>query len=294
MKVTGAPSKDVDDINHVQAIDDDAYLIISSRMTNTIYKVYANNGSKIWALGGDDGEFGIVGSDGTYYAPGESYWVGQHNAEYIGKSEYAMFDNNYDRSARNSRLLIVEADPGLANATVVWEYDVGTYSQVFGDNDRLPSGNMLACWWPTNKINGSDAYEARVAEITRDTSETAFQLDIYGRATCDDGEECDRTTGWLMYSVERFYTAPLVYDVSCDGSKVTFRAANTFKQASVYEGTYAITDASGDELASDTFDFAVHWRTTEVTAHLSATSRSGDLYVENQYGLNTTVSYECY
>ena len=26
---------------------------------------------------------------GDYYAPGESYWVGQHNAEYIGKSEYA-------------------------------------------------------------------------------------------------------------------------------------------------------------------------------------------------------------
>ena len=133
------PSRDVDDINHVQPIEDDAKIVISSRSTNAIYKVWASNMTKIWALGGDDGDFGIVGYTGDYYAPGSSYWVGQHNAEYVGDDEYAMFDNNYDRETRNSRLLVVEAADGAANASVVWEYDVGVYSQMFGDNDRLIS-----------------------------------------------------------------------------------------------------------------------------------------------------------
>ena len=96
-----------------------------------------------------------------------------------------------------------------------------------------------------------------------------------------------------MYSVERFYDAPLVWDVSCDGRAVGFKAANVFKQASVYSGTYAVTDAKGDDLASGTFDWGIHWRTADVTARLSATSKSGSLYVENQFGQNTTVAYDC-
>ncbi|KAH8065366.1 voltage-gated potassium channel [Aureococcus anophagefferens] len=222
---------DVDDINHVQPIEDDAKIVISSRSTNAIYKVWASNMTKIWALGGDDGDFGIVGYTGDYYAPGSSYWVGQHNAEYVGDDEYAMFDNNYDRAQRNSRLLVVEAADGAANASVVWEYDVGAYSQMFGDNDRLPTGNMFACWWPSETINGSDAYEARVAEITRSTMETAFQLDVFGKET------------------------PLVWDVACDGRDLSFKVANNFKQASAYDGTYAATSAKGDAVASGDFAF---------------------------------------
>ncbi|KAH8060053.1 voltage-gated potassium channel [Aureococcus anophagefferens] len=199
--IAGVPSKDVDDINHVQPIEDDAKIVISSRSTNAIYKVWASNMTKIWALGGDDGDFA--------------------QREYVGDDEYAMFDNNYDRAQRNSRLLVVEAADGAANASVVWEYDVGVYSQMFGDNDRLPTGNMFACWWPSETINGSDAYEARVAEITRSTMETAFQLDIFGKET------------------------PLVWDVACDGRDLSFKVANNFKQASAYDGTYAATSAKG-------------------------------------------------
>ena len=75
MRISGVPRADVQDLNHIQALEDDAYLLISSRMTNTLYYVHAGNGSKIWALGGDDGDFGVVGYTGDYYAPGESYWL---------------------------------------------------------------------------------------------------------------------------------------------------------------------------------------------------------------------------
>ncbi|KAK7242442.1 hypothetical protein SO694_00159030 [Aureococcus anophagefferens] len=201
--IAGVPSKDVDDINHVQPIEDDAKIAISSRSTNAIYKVWASNMTKIWALGGDDGDFGIIGYTGDYYAPGSSYWVGQHNAE------------------------------------------------CSGDNDRLPTGNMFACWWPSETINGSDAYEARVAEITRSTMETAFQLDIFGKET------------------------PLVWDVACDGRDLSFKVANNFKQASAYDGTYAATSAKGDAVASGDFAFGAHWREKKVTATRRARPRTG-------------------
>ncbi|KAH8075587.1 voltage-gated potassium channel [Aureococcus anophagefferens] len=245
MRISGVPRADVQDLNHIQALEDDAYLLISSRMTNTLYYVHAGNGSKIWALGGDDGDFG-------------------HNAEFIGKSQYALMNNNFD-TKKNSKLLIVEFAPDSddANATVVWEYDTGAYSQNFGDNDRLPTGNMLACWWPSETINGSDAYEARVAEIARDSMETAFRLDIYGKKTCADGETCARGTGWLMYS------------------------------ASQYEGFFNITDDKDAELATGRFSFAPHWRATAVHAKLAATSKTGTIYVENQFGSNATATYDC-
>ncbi|KAH8078137.1 voltage-gated potassium channel [Aureococcus anophagefferens] len=238
MRISGVPRADVQDLNHIQALEDDAYLLISSRMTNTLYYVHAGNG---------------------------------HNAEFIGKSQYALMNNNFD-TKKNSKLLIVEFAPDSddANATVVWEYDTGAET-----------------------INGSDAYEARVAEIARDSMETAFRLDIYGKKTCADGETCARGTGWLMYSVERFYEGPLVYDVTCDGHDVTFGVANAFKQASQYEGFFNITDDKDAELATGRFSFAPHWRATAVHAKLAATSKTGTIYVENQFGSNATATYDC-
>ncbi|KAH8065836.1 hypothetical protein JL722_220 [Aureococcus anophagefferens] len=240
MRISGVPRADVQDLNHIQALEDDAYLLISSRMTNTLYYVHAGNGSKIWALGGDDGDFGVVGYTGDYYAPGESYWVGQHNAEFIGKSQYALMNNNFD-TKKNSKLLIVEFAPDSddANATVVWEYDTGAET-----------------------INGSDAYEARVAEIARDSMETAFRLDIYGKKTCADGETRAR------HGLAHVQREPV-------------------------RGFFNITDDKDAELATGRFSFAPHWRATAVHAKLAATSKTGTIYVENQFGSNATATYDC-
>ena len=299
MKVTGAPSKDVDDINHVQAIDDDAYLIISSRMTNTIYKVYANNGSKIWALGGDDGEFGIVGSDGTYYAPGESYWVGQHNAEYIGNDEYAMFDNNYDEASiggsANSRLIVVEVNESTYEANVTFQYDLDVYSNIFGDNDRLPTGNLLACYWTSDSMDYDNQFSAKIVEVVRDSSEVAFEVKITStamtEAECPD-EVCMIKDGFFMYSVERFYEAPLVYSYGYDAKTgvVSFTTANTYKQSSRYAATWTVTAADGT-VYSGTFDYKAYWRETDVDA-ATVKGLDGDLTltVTNAHGTTRTVT----
>ena len=131
------------DQNHAQLVEDDAVAYISSRSTNGIVKVNTTDDATVWVLGGEYGHFNITDFDGTTYPPGATLWAGQHNAEYFGDAEFCMFDNQYDMG-NNSRLLCVTIDDEDARlASLTWEYQFDDYSTHFGDNDRLPTGNML-------------------------------------------------------------------------------------------------------------------------------------------------------
>ena len=61
-----------------------------------------------------------------------------------------MFDNNYGATniggTTNSRLLVVHVDETTMTANVSFQYELDVYSNIFGDNDRLPTGNVLACY----------------------------------------------------------------------------------------------------------------------------------------------------
>ncbi|KAH8053209.1 voltage-gated potassium channel [Aureococcus anophagefferens] len=295
----GVAQSEVDDLNHIQLIEDDKYAILSSRSTNTIYKVKADSGDEVWALGGDLGDFTITGIDGTEYEAGHSYWHGQHNAEYIGNDEYAMFDNNFDYVEKGSKLLVVKLDEDGGNATVVFEYSTGTYSMVFGDNDKLPTTNMLGCWWPSSYYTSSDYANAKVVEVVRDTSDIAFELDIYNDVTCE-ADSCDVEEGWLMYSVERFYTKPLVYGLACaagddDGAyTLTATTMDTHKMASKSPGSYVVEDAKGATIASGTFDFDAHWNPTALSVDVTGlTSGEGTLKVTNKYDSVRSYDFTC-
>ena len=289
--VEHTPSDDVWDLNHVQLIEEEDYAILSSRLTNAIYKVKAATGAKVWALGGDDGTFEVTDIDGKVYAAGESAWHGQHNAEYIGDDEYAMFDNNYDFSSKESRLLIVKIDEAAKTANVTFDYSTGTYSQVFGDNDRMPTGNMLGCWWPSHTVTADDDACCKVQEVDRSTSGVAFELQVYGKKTCESGT-CDVEEGWLMYSVERFYEDPMVYDVDCGAERLSFATANTHKMASDSYGTYKLYDASGAYVAYGDVTWKPHWQRSVVDVDY-AISNSGTIEVENQYGSAGTWTFTC-
>ena len=167
-------------------------MYISSRNTDAIVKVNVSSGDVLWTLGGQYGDYDVVDFDGTRYAKGSSLWAGQHNAEYFGDDEYCMFDNQYD-SGNNSRLLCVVLDESEAYAYLSWEYDTGDYSPHFGDNDRLPTGNMLGCFWPMYQYDDADQFDERAIEVTRPGGETAWQLDVKG-VKCDESE-CKRAAG---------------------------------------------------------------------------------------------------
>ena len=150
-------------------------------------------------------------SDGTVAPPGTVVFAAQHNAEYFGEGEYLLFDNHGD--AGGSRLLALRVDERARRARVVWEHALGVVSDVFGDHDRMPTGNSLgSLWgatWGTNRTEsgGMDAM-ARIVEVARPSHEVAWSLDVVGppcpSAACEQKDD----SGWHMYSVRRFFGRP--------------------------------------------------------------------------------------
>ena len=137
----------------------------------------------------------------------------------------------------------------------------------------------------------ADTYDAKIAEITRGSYETAFELEVSSGRACD-ADPCTVDGTWLMYSVERFYTAPLVANLTCEGGALaSFTTWNTYKQSSEYPASYKVLDDDGDASSRGTFDFAAHWRST--TVRVSDAPSSGSVYVENQFGSNTTKTSSC-
>lgn len=295
------------DVNHAQPIEKDSVVIASSRLTNAIIKANVNAGSVKWVAGGEYGSFEIHTLSGEKKEAGSNLFVGQHNAEYFGENEYMMFDNNY-KTGNTSRLLIVKIDVDNLRMTELWEYINAPYpwgyTPYFGDLDRLPTGNLLGCFWPyklSGKVYEEVDYEARAIEIVRDTKETAWRMDVYGRNSCSE-RICTRNNaeGWKMYSIERFYTAPLVYNVTCTPgtrhAEILFKTVNNFKQNDEFEGTYKLKDSTQKLIKEGTFMYLAHWRATTVTFHFGGGNEAGSSYVlsvKNQWGDETPHAIQC-
>ncbi|KAJ8610607.1 hypothetical protein CTAYLR_007150 [Chrysophaeum taylorii] len=287
------------DINHIQLIENNTMAILSSRLTNSIVKYDIVKREAAWVCGGPHGGFDLYDKEGQKYPPGASLWFGQHNAEYYGNDLYFMFDNMYGANeTKPSRGLVVEIDADRRVAREVWEYRFAKlpsgYSPMFGDNDRLPSGNMLMSWWPQILTSNETAdIDAFIVELTPE-KEFAWHLRVRGHGCAEF--PCLRSSflGWKTYAVERFYTAPLVYDVSCAPS-VTFVTQNSIKQNDAYPGFYELrADTTTAPLASGHFDWKPHWAPTLVVSsfrgiHLSSVVIS----VTNQFGQSTTVTATC-
>lgn len=295
------------DINHVGLIGHDTQAIASSRMTDAIIKVDVEQEEIMWIGGGVAGHLELVTINGETMANGSAMFSGQHNAEYFGEDEYMMFDNQYE-TGNASRMLVVHIDEIEKKMEEKWEFSFHEYpwgySPYFGDNDRLPTGNLLSSFWPLY-MSGEDhldiMYEARAAEVVRETHELAWDMKVYGNNGCEK-RVCERSNaeGWKMYSVERFYDSPQIYNETCDLSdmKVTFYTVNNFKQNNEYEGSYNITGPGVVGILSQgVFNFSAHWRQTEVTAILGKfdpdSSSKVKLFVTNQWGDHSLKTIKC-
>ena len=82
-------------------------------------------------------------------------WAGQYNAEYWGSDTITLFDNRCDLADdyanSSSRLLVLKESESVV--TIEFEYELRSefpygYSPSFGDADLMPSGNLVASWWP--------------------------------------------------------------------------------------------------------------------------------------------------
>ena len=109
---------------------------------------------------------------------------------------------------KSSRMLIVGINSTTMKAKELWEWKTGEYTPEFGDNDRLPSGNLLGCYWISD-YNVSEwsyegfEYDTRVLEIVRSTKLPAWRFSVQG-SKCKNGV-CDLESKgtWKVYSAER-------------------------------------------------------------------------------------------
>ena len=210
----------------------------------------------------------------------------------MGEDEVWMFD---DRGLGNeSRLLIVSLDDASEVASLVWEYKLGVYSQAFGDCDPTPAGNIMGSYWSSKYDVKAGQQLAGIIEVTRETKEVAWHLKVYGppcAANSTGGVNygngtCETNTyhGWEMFSVERFYAAPVLANPGnssgaplCAGGELSFTVFDSFKASSIYPGHFKLVEVhTGHVAASGTFHFAAHWRRTVVTADVDLMSRHAD------------------
>jgi len=247
----------------------------------------------VWIAGGAAGNLTLIDEDGGVHPPGTNLWSGQHNAEYFGNDQYFLFDNQYGQMTP-SRLLVFDVDERAGTATVTYAYTFFDswphgYSEVFGDNDRLPTGNMLTCWWP-NALSPAKSlqYDVQLLEVTH-AAEIAWKLNVFGRHEClaDSDDLCDRNiqVGWKVYSLEKLYARPPLYNGTLLNGTLAFTTHTQFKTSAKTTGAWRLALA-GDTLAAAPFDWEAHFRATTVSTLVDADVPDGatlGLYVTNEF-----------
>ena len=279
-----------DGLNHAQLYDNDTRALLSCGGSNGVVAYDLANAAVLWVAGGANGTLPVYTLGGERRAPGEVVWAGQYNAEYWGADTITMFDNRCDAADgyanKSSRLLVLRERDGVV--TTEFEYELRAefpygYSPAFGDADLLPSTNLVASWWPNVLSPSRDLlFDAQLLEVDR-SREVAWQLSVYGAASdacaVDGAAACrqDIDRGWKIYSVERFYDAPLVYNVSfvrdpgASSGTLEFLAHTAFKRGYKTHGRWALTGPQG--AAHGDFKFEAHWRAKHVTVNVTNATR---------------------
>jgi len=307
-------------LNHLQMIDEDKTAIGSEKVKNAIINVDMVNGHVRWVVGGPNGTFKLIDEDGVHHKAGTSLWYGQHNAEYFGHDEYLLFDDQTQwtqtstadsetKVSNTSRLLIVKVDEENERAKIIWAYPLMYHTNHFGDMDMIATGNILGAGWVTQDLPGGlhPGMETQVLEVVRETKETAWEVIVIGNQT-QDTKEPDRLVlmrSWGVYSAERMYAAPLVYNTQCHESSddgkiivdVSFTAQNRFKQSNKYPGFYEILatkDGVESVLTSGDFAFEPFFRPAQISfsfsvysGHSQGICNSIKLNVTNMWGDQT-------
>jgi hypothetical protein len=138
------PAVDWLHINAVSWSPADGNLVLSVRHQDWVLKIdYENgtgNGHVIWRLG-QGGDFAVSSTDPN------PWFSHQHNAHYIDDSTVILFDNGNTRRASDphvdSRGQVWKLDEQTMTATLVFNVDLGNYSDHFGAAQRLSNGDYV-------------------------------------------------------------------------------------------------------------------------------------------------------
>jgi hypothetical protein len=131
------------DYFHINSVDARrrGYVLVSSRMTHTIYYVEEKTGRVLWRLGGKRSTFTGNATD----------FSSQHDAKFVDATHISVFDNGggVGRTVhQHSRAVVVRLDVAAHTATLVTD-DQGLafpFAPTQGSTQILPGGDVFVGW----------------------------------------------------------------------------------------------------------------------------------------------------
>ena len=165
------------------------------------------------------------------------------------------------------------------------------------------STSLWGATWGTNRTEsgGMDAM-ARIVEVARPSHDVAWSLDVVGppcpSAACEQKDD----SGWHMYSVERFFDAPLVFNVTCTATTIAFETVDAIKRSERRPGAWSLHERTAEigtheVVGRGAFEFKPHWRAARVVAARPRTRATRDLayhlVVSNDWGAEATHEVAC-
>jgi hypothetical protein len=132
-------------------LDTDGNLLISGRLTWTVYKVSLRTGKIIWELGGKQSTFTLRAAAGQVLDRAGEIFAYQHDPEAIGNDEYTVFDDESDGGSGllpYSRAVTVQLDPATRAATLVKSVKQpdGLVSAAEGNAQTTRNGDLFVSW----------------------------------------------------------------------------------------------------------------------------------------------------
>ncbi|MBW1775498.1 MAG: aryl-sulfate sulfotransferase [Deltaproteobacteria bacterium] len=136
------PNFDWTHYNTVEYIPESDHVLLNSRNFSEFYLINHKTGAIEWRWG-NPSAYG-QGKRPSWYDNGDQKLFGSHNATYLGKDRFLVFDNGSERPEGN-RSAAMEVD--RKTNKIVWEYESKHSNSFFsyrqGACQRLPNGNTF-------------------------------------------------------------------------------------------------------------------------------------------------------
>lgn len=121
--------------------------LVSSRYTNTIFKISGSTGNVIWRLGGQKSDFELKGFN--FSRQHDAHWI-ESECNHSGET-ITFLDNGSDGITTTSNISTaykVWLDKGRMTANIIqsWDRPDNRSSQLRGNFQLLPSENVFASW----------------------------------------------------------------------------------------------------------------------------------------------------
>jgi hypothetical protein len=136
---------------------DDTYTI-SDRNPNLFVKI-SHTGQPLWQLGGS-----CSGAPAAHCVEGSWRVNHGHDMPDDGSGTFLIFNNGSSGASNVYKYQINET--GTFGATQVWTYSPGTTSNVLGDVQQLPNGNVLIAFSTASVVHEIDANQMLVQSLS--------------------------------------------------------------------------------------------------------------------------------